>query len=209
MFSARSPTLQHPGLSIDTPQDNRRFRVWVGDTVYWTYSKQGTYWDTDGNPGHCSFSEGLLVCDARLVRAVQSSCFTYTVLLEVLVLSKGQLISLLPEEVVPHNPSILLVQLLAKKYLLSLWHIRMIVHIFICKSQTDITSHLLTFLTVGKTHGLPWSSRYAPMATLTLLGRGSFLWASTRPNMASGGPCSTPDHHELGTCEKDPGSVCV
>ena len=49
---------------------------------------------------------------------------SYTVLLEVLVLPEGQLVRLLPEEVVAHDPCILLVHLTIKKQLLCLNHER-------------------------------------------------------------------------------------
>lgn len=53
--------------------------------------------------------------------AINRSIFvSYAVLLEVLVLSEGQLVGLLPEEVVAHDPSILLVHLTIKKQLLCL-----------------------------------------------------------------------------------------
>ena len=50
----------------------------------------------------------------------RSLLISYAVLLEVLVLSEGQLVGLFPEEVVAHDPSILLVHLTIKKQLLCL-----------------------------------------------------------------------------------------
>ena len=69
---------------------------------------------------------------------------------------------------------------------------------------------LLTFLTVGRTRGFPCESRYAPMARLTFSGRGSFLCASTRPKMASGGPCSTPLQKDLkmALCQQSTSETC-
>ena len=47
------------------------------------------------------------------------------------------------------------------------------------------------------------------MARLTFSGRGSFLNASTSPNMASGGPCSTWDHHELQARSTTPHNIAL
>lgn len=64
--------------------------------------------------------------------------------------------------------------------------------------MTPKVIHLLmimyTFLTDGKTYGFPLSSLYVPAPRFTLFGLESFLNASVKPRIASGGPSSTCDH---------------
>jgi len=54
-----------------------------------------------------------------------------------------------------------------------------------------------TSLTLGRTYGFPLSSLYAPTPRLILFLLESFLKASVTPKMASGGPISTPENHDL------------
>uniref|UniRef100_A0A2M4B0U5 Putative secreted protein n=1 Tax=Anopheles triannulatus TaxID=58253 RepID=A0A2M4B0U5_9DIPT len=51
--------------------------------------------------------------------------------------------------------------------------------------------------TLGRTNGLPLSSRYAPTPRLIFFGLVSRLYASVTPRITSGGPICTPLHQEL------------